>query len=143
MISVFSVISSNVHYQERRKVLQKLENDLMRELPKAKLLIPTKGAPDSLNAKDIKLGANSNVILPMYEDNQGQKALPAFTDWDQFNAVYAGDEYHAWAMDFPAVAKILYEDSGFDCIVVNLKSRALTINRDVLSRLVEVVGALW
>ena len=66
----------NVHYQERRKVLQKLENDLMRELPKAKLLIPTKGAPDSLNAKDIKLGANSNVILPMYEDNQGQKAGP-------------------------------------------------------------------
>lgn len=133
----------NVNYQERRKVLQKLENDLMRELPKAKLLIPTKGAPESLNAKDIRLGAGSDIILPMYEDNLGQRALPAFTDWDQFNAVYAGDEYHAWTMDFPAVAKILYEDSGFDCIVVNLKSRALTITRDVLSRLVEVVGELW
>lgn len=132
-----------VSYHERRKVLSKLENDLMRELPKAKLLIPTKGAPESLDAKDIRLGKNANTILPMYEDNLGQKALPAFTDWNQFNLVYAGDEYHAWAMDFPAVAKILYEENGFDCIVVNLKSRPLTITRDVLSRLVEVVGNLW
>lgn len=132
-----------VNYHERRKVLQKLENDLMRELPNAKFLIPTKGAPDSLNAKDIKFGAGANTTLLMYEDNLGQKALPAFTDWDQFNAVYAGEEYHAWTMDFPAVAKILYEDNNFDCIVVNLKSRPLTITREVLARLVEVVGNLW
>lgn len=132
-----------VNYNERRKVLQNLELELMHCLPKAKLLIPTKGTPDSKDAKDIRLGQNSNAILPYFIDNMGQKALPAFTDWDQFNIVYAGDEYHAWAMDFPAVAKVLYEKNDFDCIVINLKSRPLTITTDVLRRLIEVEGSLW
>lgn len=132
-----------VSYYERRKVLQKLENDVLRELAKSRLLIPTKGAPESLDAKDIIVGKNANVFLPTYEDDMGKKALPAFTDWNQLSKVYKGDEYHAWIMDFSSLAKVLYDESGFDYIVINLSSRPLMITSDVLSRLVEVVGNLW
>ncbi len=122
-------------YYERKKVLEKLEYDLIRSIRGVRFLVPTKGAPESLKAQDIRLGENGNVDIPMLFGENGKKGLPVFTDWDQFNLMYGGDDYHAWALDFDSVVNILYNEGGFDSIVLNYKSRPLNINQELLGRI--------
>lgn len=124
-----------IDYKERRKVLEKLENDLVRATGKVRFLVPTKGAPESKNAADIIIGEDSDTIIPMLIGKDGVKGLPVFTDWDQFHLLYSDKEYHAWVMDFESVTRILYNEGGFDSIVVNVKSRPMDINKNVLKRM--------
>ena len=78
-----------VEYAERRKVVEKLENDLVRASKTVRFLVPTKGAPESKNAADIRIGADSNAAIPVLVAPDGTKGLPVFTDWDQFHLLYS------------------------------------------------------
>lgn len=124
-----------IDYRERRKVLEKLENDLVRASANVRFLVPTKGAPESKNPADIILGENSDTILPMLIGKDGVKGLPVFTDWDQFHLLYSDKEYHAWVMDFDSLTGILNNEGGFDSIVVNVKSRPMDINKTTVKRM--------
>ena len=124
-----------IEYKERRKVIEKLENDLVRASRKVRFLVPTKGAPESKNAADIIIGENSDTIIPMLIGKDGVKGLPVFTDWDQFHLLYSDKEYHAWVMDFDSVVRVLDNEGGYDSIVVNVKSRPMDINKNVLKRM--------
>ncbi len=124
-----------VEYSERRRVIEKLENALIRASRDAVLLVPTKGAPESKNAADIRLGGDSNTAIPVLVAPDGTKGLPVFTDWDQFHLLYSDKEYHAWTMEFDALTELLYNEGGYDSIVVNVKSRPLDINRNTLKRM--------
>ena len=127
-----------VEYAERRRVVEKLENALVRASRDAVLLVPTKGAPESKNAADIRIGADSNAAIPVLVAPDGTKGLPVFTDWDQFRLLYSDKEYHAWTMEFDALTELLYNEGGYDSIVVNVKSRPLDINRNTLKRMEEL-----
>ena len=124
-----------VEYAERSRVIEKLENALIRASRDAVLLVPTKGAPESKNAADIRIGEDSNADIPMLVTPDGIKGLPVFTDWDQFRLMYSDKEYHAWTMEFDALTGILYNEGGYDSIVINVKSRPLDINLKVLKRM--------
>ncbi len=124
-----------VEYNERRKVLEKLENDLVRASKNVRFLVPTKGAPESKNAADIRIGEGADTTIPMLIGKDGVKGLPIFTDWDQFHLLYSDKEYHAWVMDFKSVTEVLHNEGGFDSIVVNVKSRPLDINKNTLKRM--------
>ena len=124
-----------VEYAERRKVVEKLENDLVRASKTVRFLVPTKGAPESKNAADIRIGAGSDTEIPMLVGSNGTKGLPVFTDWDQFHLLYSDKEYHAWVMDFKSVTDVIRNEGGYDSVVVNVKSRPLDINMNTLKRM--------
>lgn len=124
-----------VDYSERRRVLEKLENNLIRASRDAVLLVPTKGAPESKNAADIRIGEDANAMIPVLVTPDGTKGLPVFTDWDQFRLLYSDKEYHAWTMEFDALTELLFNEGGYDSIVVNVKSRPLDINKNILKRM--------
>lgn len=124
-----------VEYGERRKVIERLENVVVREVKDVTFLVPTKGAPESKKAEDIRIGTDANTAIPMLVTPEGAKGLPVFTDWDQFRMMYSDKEYHAWTIDFDSIIELLYNEGGYDSIVVNVKSRPMDINLGTLKRM--------
>lgn len=118
-----------VEYESRPNVLAKLEIELVRALKKARFLVPNKSEKG-------EEGANKpDNHIPVLTNEEGITALPVFSDWDQFKMMYPQEGYHAWALDFDALCKVLVDENGYDNIIINVKTLPLSINKSVLERI--------
>lgn len=130
MIQFFQMAHSKNNSQGREQTLHQLEDKMLDEVINAKYLIPMQlkeeepSIPDEHGNSTLKKGTTMQFANLVSNDDDTQ-ALPAFTDWTEFEKVY---DKNIWSGNIATYDDLLAVSQKMNCIVINCKGIPLNIN---------------
>ena len=133
-------ISWKVGYPEREQVLDRLEMELSKQSLNSKFLVPTKGMPKAKdNEHEITLKEDTHISIPCLTGKDDARAIPVFTDWQQFRLCYSDQEYSGWIMSFDDIADMI-KGGSYDAFVINIGKCPMEVTAKSLERVYSLVN---
>lgn len=112
-------------YEGKEKTLRDYENEMIRTFAGARFLVPFKG--------DGGLEAGGRMTFASVTGAGGRKALPIFSDWDQFAMSYDLDEWHGWVVEAEELP-----DLPAETVVLNLATTAFAMDKEFLGQMLSI-----
>lgn len=130
-----------VDYPERKEVLEELEKDMAVAMKDARFLIPAKGLPGEA-AVDRKLTEEESekLAFAVLSGADGKRALPVFSDWEQFKIAYSDVDYKGFIIPYADLADLFRKNGSFDAIVFNYRKCPMELNKQSLQRLEKLMN---
>lgn len=106
-------------YEGKLEYLQKKEEEVFKELTKARFLAPVQQVEDGENLGFAKVS------------NGGREYLPLFTDFSEFSKTYPMNQWKGLVITLAEALDIAKEDAP----VINFTAEAMVINKDLAERI--------
>ncbi|MCB7319053.1 SseB family protein [Lacrimispora sp. 210928-DFI.3.58] len=125
----------HVDYPEREENIKTKNERMMKELKKARFLVPMKYEGGALKRGEnhISLSKGGSMTFPKVQNNKGTYFLPLFTDWPEFQRAYRKEEWSATVFTINDGIHV----AGKDGIVINPLTENLVIKNEMFAEIKE------
>lgn len=120
-----------VKYDGKQETLRAYEDNMIREFGRARFLVPfkTNGKPEITGRFD----PGDEIKLASITNEEGRKALPVFSDWDQFSMSYDPQEWKGWVIKAEELP-----DLPADTVVLNPATLAFAMSKQFLGQMMKI-----
>ncbi len=112
-------------YEGKNKVLRTLEDGMIRAFASSRFLVPFKA--------DGPLQPGDSLSFASVTGADGRKALPVFSDWDQFALSFDLSEWQGWVVNACELPELPAET-----VVLNLGSLAFAMNKRFIGQMLSI-----
>lgn len=135
-IRALTMLQQELHwragYEGKEKTLHGYEDEMIRTFGLARFLVPFKSDAE-VSGGVINFKPGEQIRFASVSGADGRKALPVFSDWDQFAMAYDTEEWQGWVVEAQELP-----DLPAETVVLNISTLAFAMNKQFLGQMLSI-----
>lgn len=120
------------NYDGKQQTLRAYEDEMIRTFATARFLVPFKSDARSENGTT-SFEPGNQITFASLSNSEGRRALPIFSDWDQFAMVYDFSEWQGWVVNAAELP-----DMPSDTVVLNVATLAFAMGKPFIGQMLTI-----